>query len=301
MIVSLLLGLAVFCYLLPACFLAKGSRQNELFGRIEIEQHARFQTSFGPVTRKWPGLKQLQENQELSLRLSRLLGLDRGKTAMILERLRWNLSMEEILLAKLLASVCLLVSLGFILFQTQMGKSVSILECSPILFAMFAFLFPTMLLDWADRRAKDEIRQQVPVFFSIVQALVEAGMPVHAAVKTTARRFDARLGHELCRLEVEEKRYGNWRKALEEMAYRWDVDALISVSMEIAEAMKKGVSIAGMLAVQIEEQLKQQEDEAAAYMNRLNVRLLPFVILFMGVPLLFLVMGPAFMGIKENL
>ncbi|EAO7496446.1 pilus assembly protein TadC, partial [Salmonella enterica] len=156
-------------------------------------------------------------------------------------------------------------------------------------------------LEWADKRAKAEIQAQVPVFFSIVQSLVEAGMPLQSAVKQTARRFDARLGHELARLETEEKRYGTWRKALEEMAFRWEVDALTTITMEMNEAIRKGISISNMLAVQVEEQMRQQEDEASARMNRLNIRLLPFVIVLMGVPLLFLVMGPVLMGINERM
>ncbi|EAO9488613.1 pilus assembly protein TadC, partial [Salmonella enterica] len=63
----------------------------------------------------------------------------------------------------------------------------------------------------------------------------------------------------------------------------------------------KGISISNMLAVQVEEQMRQQEDEASARMNRLNIRLLPFVIVLMGVPLLFLVMGPVLMGINERM
>lgn len=126
-------------------------------------------------------------------------------------------------------------------------------------------------------------------------------MPLQGAVKQTARRFNARLGQELAKLEVAEKRHGSWRKALEELAFRWEVDTLTTIALEMNEAVTKGVSISQMLSVQIEEQVRQQEDEAAAHMNRLNIRLLPFVILFMGVPLLFLVMGPALMGIGERL
>jgi tight adherence protein C len=36
-------------------------------------------------------------------------------------------------------------------------------------------------------------------------------------------------------------------------------------------------------------------------MNRLNIRLLPLVIILMGVPLLFLVMGPVLIGIEDRL
>lgn len=301
MIISVGVGIAIFLYLLPACLTVKDEEPTALFERIQVEQHSLFQSTFKREKRSWQAVKRLQANEQLAGKLSQLLGVDRLKTRLILSRLRWSITIEEILLAKLIAGISLLLSLSYVAWRFGSGESIGIFQLIPALLALLAFLFPTMLLDWQDRQAKDEIREQVPVFFSIVQALIEAGMPVHIAVRTTAKRFDGRLGRELAWLEVEEKRYGNWRKALEEMAYRWDVDALISIAMEINEALKKGVSIAGMLAVQIEEQLKQQEDEASAHMNRLNVRLLPFVIVFMGAPLLFLVMGPAFLGIKENL
>lgn len=301
MILSIIIGIAVLLYFLPACLAVRGEEPTALFERIQVEQHSLFQSAFQRHTRSWQVLKRLQANEQLSVPLSQLLGVDRHKTGLILSRLRWNITIEEILLIKLTAGLGLLLSVCYVVWRAASGERIETPQLLPALLALVAFLFPTMLLDWQDRKAKNEVREQVPVFFSIVQALIEAGMPVHIAVRTTAKRFDGRLGRELAWLEVEEKRYGNWRKALEEMAYRWDVDALISIALEINEALKKGVSIAGMLAIQIEEQLKQQEDEASAHMNRLNIRLMPFVIVFMGVPLLFLVMGPAFLGIKENL
>lgn len=192
-------------------------------------------------------------------------------------------------------------SLLRLLVAIYTGQSLGMAVGMPLLISLLLYLFPTLLLESGDKRAKAKIQSQVPVFFSIVQSLVEAGMPLQAAVKQTAKRFDALLGHEMARLEMEEKRFGNWRKALEEMAYRWEVDALTTIAMEMNEAIRKGVSISNMLAVQVEEQLRLQEDEASAHMNRLNIRLLPFVIVLMGLPLLFLVMGPVMMGISQQM
>lgn len=300
-IVCLVVGVALFLFLLPACFSADSSEPTALFGRIEVEQHHLFQSSFEREQRSLPGLKKLQANQGLMDKLCRWASMDQKKTGLILSRLRWNISIEELLLAKLATAIFLVASVGFALVRIYASHAVEKSDLLPGLICLVGFILPGLLLEWADKRVKSEIREQIPVFFSIVQALVEAGMPIQAAVKNTARRSQSRLGQELAQLEVLEKRFGNWRKALEEMAYRWDVDAFISIALEINEAITKGVSIAGTLAVQIEEQLKQQEDEAAEYMNKLTIRLLPFVILLMGVPLLYLVMGPAFLGIKERL
>jgi tight adherence protein C len=294
------LGVALLLFFLPAAF-RTGGTQSDLHRRIEVEQHDRFQSSFERERRKLPGLERLQRDPSLADKLSRYVGLDQNQVAGSLGRLRLEITLEEILLVKLFGGCLMVASLVYLYTVLRTGQGIAYGQLLPVIVALAAFLLPTQLLEWADNRAKREMQRQIPVFFSIVQALVEAGMPVHSAVKATARRYPTRLGKELAWLEVEEKRYGNWRKALEAMAYRWEVDGLVAIALEINEALTKGVSISKLLADQVEEQVKQQEDEAAASVNRLQVRLLPLLIVFMGVPLMFLVMGPAFMGIGERL
>ena len=294
-------GLALFLYGLPACLEWNTDRSASLFERIEREQHANLRQSFPLRKNRWLILERLEKNEAWMKRLCSWTGVDRNKTEQILLRLHWNVSVAEVALIRALVLVLGVSFLLRLLVLVYSGQSPGLASSWPLLIILLMFLLPTLWLDWADNRAKAEMRSQVPVFFSIVQSLVEAGMPLQAAVKQTAYRFDARLGHELARLETEEKRFGTWRKALEELAFRWDLDSLNAISMEINEAMSKGVSISGMLAVQVEEQLRQQEDEASAYMNRLNIRLLPFVVLLMGVPLLFLVMGPVLISIAERM
>lgn len=301
LIIAIGLGIAILFISLPASFRSSGIRPNGLHDRIEVEQYSRFQSSFERKKRRLPGLSQLQRNSLITEKLSRYMGFDRQQAAARLARLRWEISIEELLLAKLCGACLLVASLVYLYTVLLSGKGVAYGQLLPLIAALAAFLLPTYLLEWADKRAKQEIQQQIPVFFGIVQALVEAGMPIHSAVKATARRHPTRLGRELAWLEVEEKRYGNWRKALEDMAYRWEVDGLVAIALEINEALTKGISISRLLADQVEEQLRQQESEAEAKINRLQVRLLPLLIVFMGIPLMFLVMGPAFMGIGEKL
>jgi tight adherence protein C len=302
MLMSIALGVAVFLMVLPACFAAGlgGTDRAALFGRIDVEQHDRFEASFVKKRRHWPGLARLRNDQALVQKLAGYVGLDVPKTAAMLARLHLDISVEEILLARIAAGCLLGVAVLCTLLFVRLSGGITI-QLAPVLIALALFLLPTVLLEKADKRAVDEIRRQVPVFFGIVVALVEAGLPIHTAIRSAARRYEGRLGREMALLEVEERKYGNWRKALEELAFRWEVDGLVSIALEINGALTKGVSIAGPLATQVEELLKQLEDEAADRMNRLSVRLLPLLIVFMGVPLLFLVIGPAFIGIGKAL
>jgi len=298
---AMMAGLALFLYGLPACLDWNGNRAASLFERIEQERHANLQQAFQRRKKRWTILERLEKREEWLKRLCAWTGVDRNKTEQILLRLGWKVSVAEVAVIRALTLVMGASFLLRLLVLALSGQSLGLMNTWPLLIIALLYLLPAVWLDWADNRAKAEMRSQVPFFFSIVQSLVEAGMPLQTAVKQTAKRFDGRLGRELARLETEEKRLGSWRKALEELAFRWDLDSLNAISMEINEAMSKGVSIADMLAVQVEEQMRQQEDEASAYMNRLHIRLLPFVVLLMGVPLLFLVMGPMLMSIAERM
>ncbi|MFP3393215.1 type II secretion system F family protein [Brevibacillus sp. SIMBA_040] len=301
LLICIVIALALFMYGLPACLSRASQADGTLFGRIEQEQKARLDQSFHQRKTRWQLVRILENNNHLMNRLCLWTGIDRQKTTEILSRLGWRVRLAEVILLKALSMVLIASALLNLAVHMSIEQSLKMVNGLPLIGSLMLYMLPSWLLDWGDKRAKDQIREQVPVFFSIVQSLVEAGMPIQAAVKETAQRFDARLGYELARLEFEQKRYGTWRKALEELAFRWEVDALTTIALEMNEAISKGVSIAQMLSVQVEEQMRQQEDEASAHMNRLNIRLLPFVILLMGVPLLFLVMGPALIGIGDRL
>lgn len=301
MAASLLLGGAVLLFALPACLDTRMWNWSGLSGRIDAEQFARYERAFQDpsLRRRWPVIDRLRNNRERAETLARLAGMDWQEVERRLSRLRWGIAVEDILLAKLAAAGLLVAGVGYLLYSTVTAGRVGTTGMLGILTAVLLFLSPTWLLEQAEKRAREQIRHDIPLFFSIIVSLVEAGMPIHTAMRATARRFPGRLGREIARLDWEEKRYGNWRKALEEMACRWNVDGLITIVSEINEAITKGVPVAAMLAAQVEEQLRQQEDEAAARVGRLTVRMLPVVIVFMGVPLFFLVMGPAFAGMKS--
>lgn len=299
--VCMLLGLAVFLYGLPACLGREGGVILTLFGRIDQEQQAQLNQSFQQTQTRWTVVRYLEKHDDVLERLCGWMGVERKNTEETIRRLHAKISLPEWVIVRAICMVLIAAALFYLIASVYTGQSFRMVNSLPLVGALILYMLPAWLLDWADQRIKGEIREQVPIFFGIVQALVEAGMPIQSAVKETARRFDTRLGRELARLEIEEKRLGTWRQALKELAFRWEVDALTTIALEMNEAISKGVSISNMLALQVEEQVRQLEDEASTRMNRLHIRLLPFVIILMGVPLLFLVMGPALMGIGDRL
>lgn len=285
---------------LPSSFLVISQQKNDLFSRIQIEHQQQLQASFRLGDSKWKLANWLKDPVRMK-KIAQTIGFDQQKISLCLVRLGWNITVQDLLLAKLIGCVCLLLSTSYTVISFLAGSHIGYGHVSLIAFCVLLFLFPTQLVETADKKAKKEMKEQTPLFFGIVLSLLEAGMPIHSAIRATAKRFSGRLGQELMSLETTERSYGNWRIALEELAFRWDVDELLTIVSDITQSLTKGTTVVNMLALHIEEQIKQQEDEATEYMNRISVRFIPFVIVFMGVPLLFLVMGPSFKGILEQL
>lgn len=117
MVVSILLGVASFLLCVPSCMIAVGDRQQGLFNRIEIERHERFQAAFSNRRSRLPGVDWLLRHQEVASKFSRYVGLDRQKVEGILGRLRWEVTFEEMLLAKLVGGFLLLASLVYVAFS----------------------------------------------------------------------------------------------------------------------------------------------------------------------------------------
>lgn len=301
MIVSLLLSASIFLLLLPSCFLTISHQKHDLFSRIQIEQHQQMQASFTPRGHSAFRFSFYLRDPARMKNIANYTGFDQQKAALSLNRLGWNISIQDLLFSKILGSACLLLAVGYAFFTVYTGGHIGSVQCLLILAGVLLFLFPTQMVEIADKQAKKEMRDHTPIFFGIVLSLLDAGMPIHAAIRATAKRFSGRLGTELMTLETSERSHGNWRIALEELAFKWDVDELLTIVSDINQSLTKGTPVTHMLALHIEEQIKQQEDEATEYMNRLSIRFIPFVILFMGVPLLFLVMGPSFKGIMGQL
>lgn len=233
--------------------------------------------------------------------LARRLGFDLLRVDRQLQRLRWKTKVEEWFVLKALGALFLGCAVFLLGYRYLRDGEVDIFQKIGLILSLLLYFSPNLIINWYDKRAQREIEVQIPIFFSIVLALVEAGMPVHSAMSKAASRYPKRLGQEIARLEVEQKRYGNWRKALEELALRWELASFLSIVTDIQEAVTKGTSIAHLLRMHIEEQLRREEDQMTNEVNRMSVRLLPLVVLFMGVPLMFLVLGPSFIGIKNQL
>ncbi|MCR8980960.1 type II secretion system F family protein [Brevibacillus laterosporus] len=296
---SISIGILVIMIASPFFYVVNMGEKTNLFTRFMVEEQKEKKEK-RLFSRDQRIILWMTEPKRLDA-LARRLGFDLLRVDRQLQRLRWTTKVEEWFVLKALGALFLGCAVFLLGYRYLRDGEVDIFQKIGLILSLLLYFSPNLIINWYDKRAQREIEVQIPIFFSIVLALVEAGMPVHSAMSKAASRYPKRLGQEIARLEVEQKRYGNWRKALEELALRWELASFLSIVTDIQEAVTKGTSIAHLLRMHIEEQLRREEDQMTNEVNRMSVRLLPLVVLFMGVPLMFLVLGPSFIGIKNQL
>ncbi|PPA98094.1 type II secretion system F family protein [Brevibacillus laterosporus] len=296
---SISIGILVIMIASPFFYVVNMGEKTNLFTRFMVEEQKEKKEK-RLFSRDQRIILWMTEPKRLDA-LARRLGFDLLRVDRQLQRLRWKTKVEEWFVLKALGALFLGCAVFLLGYRYLRDGEVDIFQKIGLILSLLLYFSPNLIINWYDKRAQREIEVQIPIFFSIVLALVEAGMPVHSAMSKAASRYPKRLGQEIARLEVEQKRYGNWRKALEELALRWELASFLSIVTDIQEAVTKGTSIAHLLRMHIEEQLRREEDQMTNEVNRMSVRLLPLVVLFMGVPLMFLVLGPSFIGIKNQL
>ncbi|RFB31403.1 MULTISPECIES: type II secretion system F family protein [Brevibacillus] len=296
---SISIGILVIMIASPFFYVVNMGEKTNLFTRFMVEEQKEKKEK-RLFSRDQRIILWMTEPKRLDA-FARRLGFDLLRVDRQLQRLRWKTKVEEWFVLKALGALFLGCAVFLLGYRYLRDGEVDIFQKIGLILSLLLYFSPNLIINWYDKRAQREIEVQIPIFFSIVLALVEAGMPVHSAMSKAASRYPKRLGQEIARLEVEQKRYGNWRKALEELALRWELASFLSIVTDIQEAVTKGTSIAHLLRMHIEEQLRREEDQMTNEVNRMSVRLLPLVVLFMGVPLMFLVLGPSFIGIKNQL
>ncbi|MGG0756426.1 type II secretion system F family protein [Brevibacillus laterosporus] len=296
---SISIGILVIIIASPFFYVVNMGEKTNLFTRFMVEEQKEKKEK-RLFSRDQRIILWMTEPKRLDA-FARRLGFDLLRVDRQLQRLRWKTKVEEWFVLKALGALFLGCAVFLLGYRYLRDGEVDIFQKIGLILSLLLYFSPNLIINWYDKRAQREIEVQIPIFFSIVLALVEAGMPVHSAMSKAASRYPKRLGQEIARLEVEQKRYGNWRKALEELALRWELASFLSIVTDIQEAVTKGTSIAHLLRMHIEEQLRREEDQMTNEVNRMSVRLLPLVVLFMGVPLMFLVLGPSFIGIKNQL
>lgn len=157
----------------------------------------------------------------------------------------------------------------------------------------FGFLLPNLLLYNAGQKREALMQRALPDALDLLTVSVEAGLGFDAAVMKVARNTHGPLAEEFARL-LQEMQLGVGRgEALRGLSERSTLKDLKSFSLAIVQADQLGVPIGRVLRVQAGEMRIKRRQRAEEQAQKVPVKIMIPLVLFIMPCLLIVVGGPA--------
>jgi tight adherence protein C len=242
----------------------------------------------------------INSHPNLLQQVSRALGINMEKLDQKIKeaKMEKEITVEEIISMKLLGLA------GAVLF---MGLGVSfgvntILILFGLIFYLFGTIVPQRMIEQKIKARRENIERNLPEFLDLVKSVTEAGLVVQEAINKVTARLKGPLADEFKRVMAETKSNGGqWRIAMENMAFRNDIDTLSDVVSDILIAYEKGTSITDTLnkeAILMRELRNTKLQEKAKSMS---VKLIIPMAIFSFLPLLVLLVAPMVMQMTQQM
>jgi tight adherence protein C len=201
----------------------------------------------------------------------------------------WDVS--RLIGAKALA----MVLLGGLAVVYTLSKGMAFPKAALVVAAVggFGFVLPNVMLFNAGQKREALMQRALPDALDLLTVSVEAGLGFDAAVMKVATNTRGPLAEEFARL-LQEMRLGVGRgEALRGLAERSTLKDLKSFSLAIVQADQLGVAIGKVLRVQSSEMRLKKRQRAEEQAQKVPVKIMIPLVLFIMPCLLIVVGGPA--------
>lgn len=204
---------------------------------------------------------------------------------------------EQFMALKLVAAGIVAVVVGGLLTASA-GISGLLMS---IAFGAGAYLAPDFWLSGAISKRQKEIERDLLGFSDTLALATEAGLPLTMAIRRVSEYYPGEMARGFLRA-IEEINLGRPEKeVLLEFGERMGSEELKTLTAAIAQAQELGVSISSVLRGQAEQIRKLRQLKAQEIAQKASIKLLGPVIVFMFLPLLVLLMGPAVINLGKSL
>jgi tight adherence protein C len=199
---------------------------------------------------------------------------------------------------------------GLRVFGALLGFGICLLSgigiSSPLLLLggpLLGFILPRFLLKRAIRKRQLRIRLALPDALDLTVICVEAGLGLDQALMRVAQDLDhahPELSEEF-RLVNLEMRAGKPRsEAMRNLAQRTGVDDIRSLVGVLIQTDRFGTSVAQALRVHSDSLRTERRQRAEEQAAKTTIKLVPPLVVFVLVPLFFVVLGPGFIQIYRT-
>lgn len=205
-----------------------------------------------------------------------------------------NIKPEEIAVLKMIGMFgSILILVATVPFMGMLGFGIG------GAFYLFLAIVPSRILTQKYNDRKEKINEVLPVFLRLMSNATETGHTIEDAIIRVSNKYDCILAEEFKKVEAEAKFSNDWLHALENMAYRNDVDELYNLVSEIKITKEKGIAITDTLVRHAEKMETEKVLNSSEKARKQATTLMLPIFLFLFAPLLGIIVLPA-MNIINN-
>jgi tight adherence protein C len=231
---------------------------------------------------------------KLALRLNPRVTVESVRMRLLAAGLTDKVTPNAFLAAKTGFGIGLLV-IGFLMFAS-MGLVGLLLAVG---FGFAGFALPGVLVSGRAKRRREEVRAQLPDALDLLAVSVEAGLGFDGAVDKLTNHMDGALGEEFS-LTLGEMRIGESRHdALKKLATRVDAPEVAAFARAIIQADQLGISLGRILKVQAHDTRARRQAAAEEKAMKAPIKMLFPTVAFIFPAMFLVVLGPAFLSLKE--
>jgi len=233
----------------------------------------------------------LRNQMQAAGRLAPSRNIERIRTDLVRAGHPFNLGVLDFLGVKLLLG--LVVGVATFYFATIAGGAALRLIAFPLIGAGIAFLVPDFWLGSRVRKRKGEIRRSLPDALDMLTICVDAGSGLDAGMLKISEKWKNAIAMEFGKVVAEVRIGLTRREALQNLAWRTNVEEVGSFTAVLMKAEQFGLSIASVLHNQSEQMRVKRWQRAEEEARKVPLKML-FPLIFMIFPALLAVsIGPA--------
>ena len=230
----------------------------------------------------------------LMLRLNRRESLDQVQQRLLAAGMH-DVSPSGFLAAKaILAGVGLV--LGLLLLAIAGGRNMFFLMLA---FTAGGWIAPGWIVGSRATRRREQIGRELPDALDLLAVSVEAGLGFDGAIAKLTEHMEGSLVDEMS-LALGEMRVGESRsEALKKFAARVDTAEVSSFVRAIIQADQLGISLGKILRVQATESRLKRQAAAEEKAMKAPIKMLFPTVVFVFPAMFIVILGPAFMSLKQ--
>lgn len=224
----------------------------------------------------------------------------------VLEDVQWRLlwagrpfgwSPEEFLGARA-ALATVLAALGWAVAAGNPGVPAWFLA---VALGLFGYTLPGAWLGARIAARRQQVQRELPLFLDLLAAAVEAGLGLGEAVRRVAEELPGLVAAEFLRAQQEmaagKPRAAAWRDLMD----RTPSPELRAVVLSILQADQYGTAIVEQLQAQVRQIWAERQRKAQELAQAASVKMRLPMIVFILLPFIALIIGPAIIGLAELL